>query len=287
MYTPEELKNILLLFKSGSQENIELALQLAKNSNADLPSLHFEELFDYLVAIKVFPPQRDISLAEKIYQILGTESLSITIDDPQYAVIPASIFFFKNLKKLSIGAKVKVWIPHTISYFEELEELEIYLLNQKNIPLSIFEISSLVKLDLSLNLFKELPRDIWKLRNLVELNLMNCIHLEAIPNELFGLPKLEKVYLVQTRIDQISPSIAYSKIKEYTIEFDTAGKKLLADPKIGKKLLKNISKETKWGCDFMEAMKLRTFSQWKINNIPDEIKKQGLESIKQFFREKR
>lgn len=287
MYSKKEINALFEIFKSGTIENIELALQLSKESDLDLSLVHFETLFDYLLNIGAFNASPKISLAYKIHQILTTTSLSITIKDTAFAILPASIYLLKNLKQLTIAAHVEIYVPQTISYFNHLEELEIYLLDQEKIPLSIFEISSLIKLDLSLNLFTELPREIWQLRNLEELNLLNCIYLHTIPNELFGLPKLKNVYLLQTLVNEISPSIAYSPIQNYVLEISSdEGKKLMATPKLGTKMLRHMNHETKWGRAFHDAMQSRKFFNQKIENIPHPIKQQGLNAIKEYFKGK-
>lgn len=285
MYTPHQIKALFAIFKSGSIENIELAIQLSNDSKADFCLPHFEELFDYLVAIKAIHSTSDNSIAEKIHTILNQESLQLKIENTDFAIIPASIYLFKNLKKLAIIAEVEVHVPNTISYFENLEELEICLLSQDKIPSSIFELKSLKKLDLSLNLFEELPREIWKLRELVELNLSNCLHLYTIPNELFGLPKLKTVLLIHTLVDEISPSIAYSPIEKYLIEFDSEGKKLMTS-QVGMKMLKNMNKNTKWGLAFEDLMQSKKLYAQKISNVPDKIKSQGLNAIKDYFKGK-
>lgn len=286
MYSTDQIKALFEIFKSGSIENVELAIQLSKNSKIDLCLPHFEALFDYLVSVKAINLTSDHSITQKVHTILTAESIQLKIEHTDFAIIPASIYLFRNLKKLAIIAEVEVYIPNTISYFEHLEELEICLLDQDKIPSDIFEISSLKKLDLSLNLFEELPRQIWKLRELTELNLANCIYLHTIPNELFGLPKLKTVLLIHTLVDEISPSIAYSPIEKYLIEFDSEGKKLMTT-QVGMKMLKNMNKKTKWGLAFADTMKSKGFYARKVTNVPDKIKSQGLTAIKDYFKGKK
>jgi len=285
MLSQKEIQNLFNIFKTGTLENIELAIEIAKGSEIDLYLNQFEDLFLFLIDRKVVPISK-YSIAEKVYKILNLETLNIKIEAESKVVIPANLYFLKNLKSLSIISEVKLWLPSTLSYFENLEKIELQLQHQENFPEIIFDISSLKKLDLSCNLFNELPRNVWKLRQLTELNLCHCIKLNTIPNELFSLPKLEKVYLFQTLITEISPLISYSPIKVYSIGFDDHIKKLLANPLIGMKLLKGIKKENNslFSKTYTTNLKAGTFKKNNIKNVPNDILDKGLEAIKEYFK---
>ena len=70
MHTQEEINALFEIFKSGTLENIELAMQLAQNSTVDLSLNHFEALFEYLSKVGAFKIEADLSLAQKIHQIM-------------------------------------------------------------------------------------------------------------------------------------------------------------------------------------------------------------------------
>lgn len=283
-YTPQEIQHVLSIYKTGTLENIELALQLAQDSNVELCLPQFEELFAFLMQFQTFPP-KEYSTVEKIHAILNLEELSIFVKEEKEAVISANLFLLKRLKKLSIGAAVKVWIPHTLTFFEQLEELELYLLNQNQLPKHIFDITSLKKLDLSLNLLEELPREIWQLRKLETLKLIYCLNLHTLPNELFSLPNLKKVYLIYTAIEEYSPLLAFSPVEEYFLELNKHSNFIMADIQFGKKLLKNIGKEnnTLFSNRFMEWLKGPRKSI--PSNVPNAIQDQGIAAIKKYLKE--
>lgn len=282
-YSPEEVQHLLSIFKTGSLENIELALQLAQDTSIELCLPQFEELFAFLIKVQTFPT-KTYSTAEKIYHILNAEEISILIEKEEDAVISANLFLFKNLKKLSIGAAVKVWIPHTITFFEQLEELELYLLNQNQLPKHIFDITSLKKLDLSLNLLEELPREIWQLRNLEFLNMCYCCNLHTLPNELFSLPKLKQVHLLHTAVQNYHPLLAYSAIEEYYVEVNEYSLYILGNYQLAKKLLKHSGKK-------QNTLFSQRFWDWHLSpnssiksNVPLSIQKQGIEAIKGYLK---
>lgn len=285
MLSTQELKKLFNIFKTGTLENIGLAIELAKGTGADLRLNQFEDLASYLDDLNVLS-LKECSIVEKIHTILNLEELSLKIKDERKSVISANLYLLRNLKKLSINAEIPVWIPHTLSYFEHLEELDIQLQDQDQFPKVVCEITSLQKLDLSCNLFHEIPRTIWQLRKLKELNLCFCINLNALPNELFSLPVLEKVLLFQTGIDEISPLIAYSPIKVYCIIMDETMKKVLADPAVGRKLLQGLHKEQKtlFNKAYSKALKQGNLTSKKINNVPPAIESKGIEAIKEYFK---
>lgn len=284
MYTFNERNALFEIFKSGTLPNIQLALQLAEQSEVDLCLPHFEALFDYLSKVEAIKQPLDLPLAEKIHCILATTALKIIIKEEAFAVIPASIALLKNLKQLTIGAHIEVHLPQTITFLEQLEDLELYLLDQEQLPNFIFELASLIRLDLSLNLFSELPREIWQLRHLEELHLLHCFNLSVLPNELFGLPQLKRVYLLQTPIHDISPSIVYSSIEEYVWDIRSPkGKKVMTNPKIGTKILLNINTGNKWSRAFNDAMQSHSWAP-VITNVPEAVLQQGTAAIKTYFR---
>ncbi len=217
MLSKEETENLISLFKSGSLENIELAIIIAESNNdqSDLHLDEFEKLWNYLDLLKN-TSRLNIPIAQKVYEILSLEKLEIQIKEEHDPIIPSEICLISRLKELSIYSDIPLYLPTTLSFLRNLTKLELTVIGMDKIPSFVFELEQLKILDLCANSFQEIQRDIWKLRNLETLILNFCIKIRFLPNEIFGLPKLKEVYFYNTDINEIPKSIANSSIEVFT-----------------------------------------------------------------------
>ena len=90
--------------------------------------------------------------------------------------------------------------------------------------------------------------------------------------------------MIQTQIDEISPSIAYSPIEQYALLIQSKeGSAMMSQPRIYRKMLRYLKSDTQWG---------NLANDWGlgrlgvIQNVPEALQKAGTAAIKVYFRGK-
>lgn len=91
-------------------------------------------------------------------------------------------------------------IPPEISYFRNVTTLDLDNNNLTSFPLEILSLRNLVRLVLRNNQLSQLPAQISQMTNLEALFLDNNKLLAKLPKELYQLPKLRTLSIIDTRI---------------------------------------------------------------------------------------
>lgn len=111
----------------------------------------------------------------------------------QITNFPQSVGQMTMLKILDIPRNKIPALPHDIGSLQQLQTLSAYQNEIKEIPSSLFDLKNLEVLHLSANQITELSPDIQKLTKLDQLEIQgNKLN---IPNELFSLPVLERMWV--------------------------------------------------------------------------------------------
>lgn len=182
----EQLEQIIELFKSGSDVNIQLALQLIKGLGFNKPDLEnkLKAAFGDLVNA-VFGSHNENDFLKTFEKLFTRKSMSMfQLGDR----VPEEIGILTGLRNLSIyGNKKLTQLPDTIGNLTNLEHLRLNNNALTSIPDSIGNLTQLKKLALMDNNLKTLPDTI---RNLTNLRL---ILMGGNPIEREEIQRLKKV----------------------------------------------------------------------------------------------
>jgi Leucine-rich repeat (LRR) protein len=235
-----DLHKIYKLIYSCEQENIELALQLAKSIDLDIisPYRRLWEWLDEYSLVDQFPkPENEVDI---LYMLLNVDFLYIDsvspsynhkkrnfyhlpfefaylhfltflhISNPNLQEIPSNIHKIPFLKRITVNFGRFKTLPPNLFLLEKLKELQIQWTSLEEIPAEIKQLQSLETLDLSFNQLRELPSTIVELSTLRELNLTGN-HFTEIPEFIYQMPRLCLVNLDENRI----PEAALAEFKAY------------------------------------------------------------------------
>jgi len=122
----------------------------------------------------------------------------------------------KSLRCLDIIGSVPA-VPHWIGGLSSLEVLKIFRADVASIPESIGALQNLRILNLSYNNLQQLPMSIGQLQNLEELSIAgNPILIDGLPKELGQLPKLRKLFVLFSGLDD--KKVLQKKLNNSNIE---------------------------------------------------------------------
>jgi len=204
-----------------------------------------------------------------------------------------------NLTYLHIGTTNLYNIPDIVFSLQYLNKIVLHNLNLTQIPSKLFDLSSLMALFLGENKLETIPKEILKLEKLTELVLYDN-KFKKIPTVILNLKKLIVLNLSTNKIDKIPEKI--SNLKDLQV-LDLSDNNLTEIPHQLKKLgkLKEIRFDNIRNYfleDSKPYNKIKTIPEWitsltdlkevkltnnTIENIPDEIQKEGFTAIKNFI----
>jgi len=121
--------------------------------------------------------------------------------------LPNEIGNLSKLEKLNIWSGDLTTLPKTIGKLQKLEELYLAGNELQKLPSDFFNLKALKFLDLSDNDLIELDSNISKLSILEDLDLSGNINLKTIPESLGMLKMLTEINLTNTQIKQLPKSL--------------------------------------------------------------------------------
>ena len=156
------------LLKSGTPDNIELAIMVAQGQEFDIDDL-VEELFDLQIWMDNLDGIPRTSKVEALRFLLSKTIINL---------------YSKGLSELS----------ESIGNLQHLQELYLYNNNLSSLPESIGNLQNLQELYLEDNNLSSLPESIGNLQNLEWLRLYNN-NLSSLPESIVNLQNLKGLYL--------------------------------------------------------------------------------------------
>lgn len=193
-------EKLLLLIKTGTKENINLAFKLAKSQYIDLENitreyfaLNWIEKQNFSLSEKILPKKK---IQTKLFHLLNMEELlfrGVTTTFPEEL---KNLPFLRTLSFYFCNIQV---IPSYIKHFSLLMALEFYNCNLQEVCKEIGELSNLEYLNLEANQLTEIPNELGKLNNLEQLNLEEN-KLQKIPITIGNLKKLEILMIEKNNI---------------------------------------------------------------------------------------
>lgn len=190
--------------------------------------------------------------------------------------IPRAVFGLKHLGKLVITNFDITYLPKEIFELKTLYALFVSATSISTLPKEILKLTNITDLWLSRNNFKRFPLQISKMSGLEELNLSGN-SISTLPKSFGNLKNLKYLNLGSNNFKVISPSIFTLK---KLVELRLGNYNL--DDNTNKNKIKIISAEILQ----LENLKKIDLFDLNIENIPQEIKKEGLEAIKNYFNSK-
>jgi hypothetical protein len=179
------------LLKSGTPDNIELAIMVAQGQEFDIDALT-EELFDLKFWMDNLDGIPGTSKVEALRFLLS--KTIINLSDKGLSALPESIGNLQNLKWLGLNENDLHRLPESIGNLQNLEWLHLGYNKLSILPESIGNLQNLEWLYLGNNNLSSLPESIVNLQNLEELNLGNN-KLNSLPESIGNLQNLEELNL--------------------------------------------------------------------------------------------
>jgi Leucine-rich repeat (LRR) protein len=168
------------LLKSGTPDNIELAIMVAQGQEFDIDAL-LNELFDLQFWMDNLDDIPQTSKVEALRFLLSKTSI--------------------NLYRKGLSA-----LPESIGNLQNLEWLRLYNNNLSSLPESFGNLQHLQGLDLSYNNLSSLPESFGNLQHLQGLVLYNN-NLSSLPESIGNLQNLQRLYLYNNNLSSLPESI--------------------------------------------------------------------------------
>lgn len=181
----DEMNQLKELIKSGQDDNIELAYAIGEGQGIDVDEMVksiYGDLLDILDGD---------TIKEKIPGLFSDE---LDLYGNGLEMVPESIGYLTNLKRLDLGVNKLESIPKSIRNLTNLKDLYLDTNQLKSLPDWIRNITNLKELFLHTNQLKSLPKGIGNLKNLEHLTLGDN-QLESLPDWIGNLTNLEKLNL--------------------------------------------------------------------------------------------
>lgn len=258
------------------------------------------------------------NLPEKLAELKWIKSIDLA--NNRMDTIPEVLTRMSGLEELYLGYNNISELPPHISSFRNLKILSLKNNHIKSLPDSFGKMESLEKIDLNANKLDTLPESIKNLRKLRELSLISN-KLRYIPKEIFQIKTLERLELDDNSIEEIGDAI--EELEQLLILSVYGNRIKKISPRLGNlvnlvylDLSRNNLKEVPGDLfhlpriktvgyhnsgsrtvtfDTSRGKEILTSSIMDLNHIvlngnpisnpPLELLRQGLDSIKNYFRE--
>ena len=177
-------------------------LDLSSNSLSAIPT----EVFDLTWLEKLNLSENKLtSLPESISRLTKLSVLYLSRN--QLTSVPEAISRLTNLSQLYLGYNQLTSVPETITRLTNLSGLYLSYNQLTSVPESITHLTNLSTLDLSQNQLTSVPESITRLTNLSYLNLSNN-QLTSVPETITRLTNLSKLYLGSNKLTSVPETIS-------------------------------------------------------------------------------
>ena len=156
--------NLTSLLKSGTPDNIELAIMVAQGQEFDIDAL-LNELFDLKFWMDNLDGIPGTSKVEALRFLLS--KTIINLSNKGLSALPESICNLQNLQGLDLYNNNLSRLPESIGNLQNLEELDLADNKLSSLPKSMANLNNLELLYLSNNIFSKAER-------IIETILSNC-----------------------------------------------------------------------------------------------------------------
>ncbi len=250
-------------------------------------------------------------LPNSIVRLHNLSTLNLSYN--QLSEIPDSITFLQDLSLLNLRSNQLRELPDSFFSLQNLSELFLSSNQLKEIPDPISELQNLSLLNLSSNQLKELPNSFFYLQNLSKLFLSGN-KLRELSNSLSNLKKLSLLNLSSNQLAEIPDSISdlqdlfllnlsYNQLKELSnsiYHLQNLSELYLNNNQLEKlsssiSYLQNLSRldlsanQLRWlpnSISHLQNLFALYLDGNPLDNPPIEIAEQGIEAIREYFRNK-
>jgi len=224
----------------------------------------------------------------EVFELEWLETLNLCSN--QLTIVPETIARLTNLSVLVLYANQLTIVPEAISRLTNLSQL--YLGNNQltSVPESITRLTNLSKLDLSWNQLTIVPETIARLTNLSQLDLSDN-QLTSVPESISRLTNLSKLSLSYNQLTSVPESIA--RLTNLS-KLDLSDNQLTSGPESITRLT-NLSelnlRENQLTSVPESITRLTNLSELSLSrnpleDPPIEIANQGINAIREYFRQK-
>jgi internalin A len=191
------------LLKSGTPDNIELAIMVAQGQEFDIDAL-LNELFDLQFWMDNLDDIPQTSKVEALRFLLSKTSINLSYK--RLSELSESIGNLQHLQVLDLNENNLSSLPESIGNLQNLKELYLFNNNLSSLPESIGNLQNLEVLSLDNNKLSSLPESISNLQNLKVLYLGNN-KLNSLPESIVNLQNLKVLYLDNNNLSSLPESI--------------------------------------------------------------------------------
>ncbi len=184
--------------------------------------------------------------------------------------IPKSISQLQNLTSLDLDSNDLATLPDWMSQLQNLTSLSLGSNNLATLPDWMSQLQNLTSLGLGSNGLTTIPDWISQLQGLIKLYLYNN-QLSTIPESIIKLQNLTHLILWDNQFESI-PEVIYELRSLQELDFDNLG---------GENKIKEISPKILQ----LKKLELIFLKDNPIETPPPEVVEQGVESIKNYFRQ--
>ncbi|CAD5955151.1 COR domain-containing protein [Planktothrix agardhii] len=205
------------------------------------------------------------SVPESITRLTNLSTLDLS--ENQLTSVPESITRLTNLSELNLSYNGLTSVPETITRLTNLSVLDLIWNQLTSVPESITRLTNLSELNLSYNGLTSVPETISRLTNLSELNL-SYNGLTSVPETISRLTNLSALYLSYNGLTSVPESII--RLTNLSVLY-LGGNQLTSVPE-------SITRLTN--------LSTLDLSDNPLEDPPIEIANQGINAIREYFRQK-
>ncbi|MCF3570285.1 leucine-rich repeat domain-containing protein [Planktothrix agardhii 1806] len=228
------------------------------------------------------------SVPESITRLTNLSTLNLRSN--QLTSVPESITLLTNLSQLNLGDNQLTSVPESITRLTNLSSLDLYGNQLTSVPESISRLTNLSELFLSYNQLTSVPESISRLTNLSTLYLGGN-QLTSVPESITRLTNLSTLYLGGNQLTSVPESI--TRLTNLS-QLDLSLNQLTSVPKSISRLTKlsqldlSSNQLTSVPESITRLTNLSTLdlSDNPLEDPPIEIANQGINAIREYFRQK-
>lgn len=207
-----DFKKLQQLIATGKDENIDLALTLAKSNQIDLKLEDFDALHYWYYGNESKKKFR----LDRIKEITNTHFLYCS--GMYLQIVSEHVWLFSNLVMANLTSNGLKNIPSSIGRLEQLTQLFLGFNHLTSLPDSIGDLTALTHLNINRNSIESLPDSIGKLKNLVLLDISNN-RLKTVPENIQNLKKLKQISVYGNKFTKEENKRLRSLLPNCTIRF--------------------------------------------------------------------
>ena len=229
-------------------------------------------------------------IRQKIQQVKEQRLTELNLRSNLLKEIPTEVFELEWLEILNLSNNKLTSVPEAITRLTNLSELNLWNNQLTIVPESITHLTNLSYLDLSENQLTSLPESITRLTNLSTLYLLSN-QLTSIPDAITRLTNLYKLDLSNNQLTSLPESITrltnlyrldlsknqLTSLPEAITRFTNLSELYLSDNQLTS-VLESITRLTN--------LSTLDLSDNPLEDPPIEIANQGIDAIREYFRQK-